>query len=280
MTFNVQNLFDGINDKQEYDDYRPPQWKDEDYQKRLVSIGKALVSVNIIPDIIAFEEVEHVKVVEDIQRYYFPQLQYIVGTDNKYSATENVLLSKYKILDSNVHSLTGSLAKGTRFILDVKLELPKKFSEQIETDIIQVLVVHLKSKRSSENISSDTLRGLQYKLLSSVIDESIPTIILGDFNDNNPVAHITTKNITQFPLETVHPDVTGTYNYKNEWEQLDHILFDSYFDQILEDEHLQVVDVSPFLTSKMKPHRFIRNIKNFTAISDHLPLLFYADFVE
>lgn len=271
MTFNVQNIFDGIDNHQEYSDYKPPQWTEKDYQKRLVSIGKAIQSLDFIPSLIAFQEVEHKGIVEDIQQYYLPSLTYMAYTDNKYSATENVLLSKYEIVNVNTHTIDSHIEKGTRHILEVRVNM-----NEVE---VQVLVVHLKSKRVSKGTPSDTIRQFQYNVIDRIIDDTSPTMILGDFNDDTPLPHLKNNTLLELNLES-HTGIQGTYNYQDNWNRLDHILFDDDFDDMLANEHLLVFDISPFINSYGYPNKFIKRRKNFSAVSDHLPLVFYADFME
>lgn len=283
FTFNVQNLFDGIDDRQEYKEYKPPKWTEDDYQKRLVAIGRALQSVNPMPSIIALQEVENSNVVEELQKYYLPQLPYVVVSDNPYSATENALLSKYKILRVHTHRVGGKAGKRNRYLLDVRLEIPPSSKNDI-AHILQVLVVHLKSKRTQTNstgktiISSDAIRHMQYQLIITVIDKSIPTIVLGDFNDGHPLDSLPNNMFTTFTLKSQHDSVSGSYYYKKEWEQIDHILLDTLANDFFSNEVITVWDKTPFINSKNIPNQFFLYFKNFNAVSDHLPVLFNAEY--
>jgi len=80
--YNVENLFDTINDPLTFDDERTPQgsfsWTKERYEKKVGNIAKVISQIgleetNMLPDIIGLCEVENAKVVQDLVNH--PLLQ-------------------------------------------------------------------------------------------------------------------------------------------------------------------------------------------------------------
>ena len=284
VTFNVQNLFDGVNDKQEYSSYKPPKWTKKNYEKRLVAIGKALQNMPR-PTLIALQEVEHEQVVTDLQEYYLSAFEYVAITDNPFSATENALISQYEIESVNTHTIQDSFYRNNRYILDVIVKVPLEHGNITQ---LQVIVVHLKSKipSKSKKYSSDQIRAMQYELIQRIENPAIPSIIIGDFNDTVPIESLQTDGANteskyiSYPFTSHYNEVEGTYYYKHEWQQLDHILVDKESDMLFQDELITVLDYAPFLTEDGVPNKFILYKENYDAVSDHLPLLFVANFTN
>lgn len=272
LTFNVQNLFDGVDNEQEYNEYKPPHWNTKDYQRRLVSIGKSLQGISPTPDIILLQEVEHQKVVEELHQYYLSKLLYVIVSDNQYSATENCLLSRYPIHEVRSHNLEYQFMGGNRYIMEVLLEYPT-----LDSELLQVILVHLKSQRNNENYQSDRIRAMQYKLITHIAKDEFPTIVVGDFNDTHPLTLLGQEAWVSYSLFAHNNTIKGSYYYKKQWEQLDHVLLDNRADAIFMNKELWVLDIAPFINKKDFPNKFNRSFKNFSGVSDHLPVLFMAD---
>ena len=67
MTWNMQALFDGRDDGNEYDEYRASAgWSAEKYRGRLSVISKAISGMSTMPDIIAALEIESPAVIKDL----------------------------------------------------------------------------------------------------------------------------------------------------------------------------------------------------------------------
>ena len=294
MTFNVQNLFDGNKDGTEYQEYSPPRWNNTQYQRRLSAVGKALQKLSFSLDIIVLQEVENKKVVQDIQKYYLPNLVYVAVSTAKKSAVQIALLSRYKIISVNEHQVQIPSLFGLRSILEVLLRFPSKKNKKGITAAIQVFAVHLKSKRKSDiNISSEQIRAFQYKLIANNINISIPTLFLGDFNDEDAYAHLQDayyqkhkQNIESLIHTSKYYDIentiNGTYYYKG-WMQLDHIFFDSSFETIFSKLAISIIDDTPFTivskkSNSIMTNKFNERIGNYSAVSDHLPVLLIAHY--
>ncbi len=286
MTFNVQNLFDGIKNGEEYKEYRPPKWNKNAYEERLIAIGKAIQSVKQSIDLIVLQEVENQGVLEDLQRYYLPTFKHIAITNNPHGAVEVAIMSRHEILSTNTHTLQDIKPDAQfhtlRPVLDVSIAFSTPTYEKL-----QILGVHLKSHRKSRTaLSSDEIRSYQYQLISQVIDTRIPSIIAGDFNDTAPIEHLLRYDaqVLQLPTSTSQNaqgyrgiDISGTYYYKSQWQQIDHILIDVVFDKIVQNKQNTIIAQQPFITNKGLPNRFYKNNRAH-AVSDHLPLIFSASW--
>ncbi len=287
MSFNVQNLFDGQKNGREYDTYMPPSWTEKSYQKRLIAVGKSLQAKAKNFDILVLQEIENKKVVKDLHTYYLPAFSYFEITQEKKSSVQVAVMSRYPFKSVNSHNIHvgGKKKHSTRPVLDVKIKLPF-----IKGAILQVLAVHLKSRiQTKGKYTSDDIRSLQYSLISDVIDSTVPTIIAGDFNDFTPAGVINEKikkegrfySVKDFLLiDNLKRDqdasILGTYYYRSRWQVIDHILIDNVLDDMVHSEKITILAEVPFITKDGYPNKFSTRKKNFSAVSDHLPLLFIA----
>lgn len=299
LTFNAGNVFDAEIDGDEYPEYRPPKWSREFYEKRLVAVGQALQRAASSADVIVLQEVENERVVKDLQRYYLPAFKYAAVTDNEHSATEVALLSRIRITAAKTHSVDalGSAAlRSLRPVLDVRLSVSfakaigttqNKNQPEPQTEL-QILAVHLKSKRASRGaVSSDEMRRRQYLLLAAADDASVPTLIVGDFNDESPARSLaaaggaaTSPNVSAYKnaRDFTNAPVTGTFYFRNEWEQIDHVLMDGAFAAAVRSAESVIVAREPFVNAKGLPNRVIDGKSGPRGVSDHLPLLFTASW--
>ena len=79
MYYNVENLFDTIDDPNKKDESFLPSnpkynWNASKYQRKLDHLAKVISSIyNYLPDIIGFAEVENITVLEDLCNHQFRQ---------------------------------------------------------------------------------------------------------------------------------------------------------------------------------------------------------------
>ncbi len=165
ITFNVQNLFDGTQNGQEYAQYLPPRWNARSYETRLVAIGTALQSLEYPLDVIVLQEIENRAVVEDLRKYYLPAFKHIATSDNKHGAVELAIMSKHPIVSTKTHALRqrkpNKQFRTLRPLLDVSIATSPPPHKSL-----QIIAVHLKSHRKSRGtLSSDEIRAHQFKLI-------------------------------------------------------------------------------------------------------------------
>lgn len=202
MSYNVENLFDTIDDVRTNDDEFTPEgakhWTQHRYRQKLKRIAQVISSVGgkYWPSIITLVEVENASVIDDLleqtslrSRGY----KYVItnsldprGIDVAilYRATDVELISKreYQV------DFREKPDKHSRNILELKLRLPNE-------DILYVYGLHLPSRREGvaeseplrcEVLSqlSETIRGIYHNL---GVEERRRThfIMMGDFNEES-----------------------------------------------------------------------------------------------
>ena len=241
--YNVENLFDTVEDTTIWDDEFLPDstkdWTPERYYKKLVDLTKVLteISEDDLPEIVGVCEVENRQVVEDL------------------FATDSLISGKYKIIHEESPDFRGidvALAYNSELFSELHHEkIRYSFSFEPETttrdilyakllscgDTLHFFVNHWPSRRGGQEQSEPkrlkAATVLRTKIDSILLkDKSAKIIAMGDFNDypNNksmtevmncePGANQRLTNLTyQF-----HEEGLGTYNYRGEWGMLDQFI--------------------------------------------------------
>ena len=261
VSYNVQLLFDSVDNGDEYSPYTLAEgYSDALYQKRLESLSQALLQYQSIdPDIIVLQEIENDRVVVDVIDQYLKSrgFSYYVVSDNPSSPIEIAIISRYKIVDAHIHSISQQ-----RPIVEAVID--------VRGEQIRLFALHLRSQREGFE-ESEKERVKSVKALSSIIDEynnshvPLPCIIAGDFNESitsyeqyggslqtalRPYdtlivddditkgslfvtgAIVNEKNWYSFYLDPTQMNrlsVPGSYYYQGLWESFDHILLSKEF---------------------------------------------------
>ena len=190
-SYNVENLFDMINNGTEYDSYKPKKhnWTRATLNKKLLNISEVICDINA--DIIGVQEIENENVLKLLQKSLRStgcHYKYVAITHKKHSAIQVALLSKLPI--TNAKEIVVNKKLKYRNILEVKY--------MIENRPLFVYVNHWTSKNSPESkrlLSAQVLN----KRLKGLPKES-DYILLGDFNSNyNEYKH----------MEVQHNDTRG-----------------------------------------------------------------------
>ena len=198
ISWNVQNLFDGMDNGFEYAEFRKSEgWNTEKYQARLHGITAALNGENgIKADILALMEVENAAVIEDLAEKSFLDYRwtFFAGTP-VYSAEaqedpDSVLnsyiglgvLSNLPLTETRAHSFHSSNGSIPRPIAEIWVDT--------EAGPLILFICHWKSKREGAEKTSSLRRdaaALITRRLSEIEreDPGIPVIILGDLNENH-----------------------------------------------------------------------------------------------
>lgn len=283
MSWNVQNLFDGVDNGQEYDDYsvKDGLWSDKLYKLRLRNIVK-IIELNS-PDIIGFQEIEGTVVLQDIINM-IPEYKYHVSTEEP-GAIQLGILSRYPIIK------TGLI---TPYSDRSRLRSLQEISFDINGLELIIINNHWKSKRGafSEDLRLKSSLALKKRLLE-LSDKEV--VVLGDLNENyneyqkvyksfdtalmyrarGSGLTITEGHIESDELYTVWPGsvVAGSYKYKGEWESIDHFLLNKklmdkdnfYFSEFFVDNR------DLLLNNKGDVKKWNKDFKN--GYSDHLPII-------
>jgi endonuclease/exonuclease/phosphatase family metal-dependent hydrolase len=188
MTWNMQALFDGVDDGNEYDEYKASAgWTPEKYSGRITAISRAIGGMNTVPDIIAMQEIESVRVMEDLANSL---------SNHGYSCTHFAnnpgmslglgILSRLPISESKTHSISIDGDTAPRPVLEVRIE---KNDSGNQGESFVLFICHWKSKLGSEELTENTRRASARIILRRIRElaneePAPPVIVLGDLNEN------------------------------------------------------------------------------------------------
>ncbi len=250
--YNVENLFDTINDPKTWDDDRTPKgrdrWTSVIYEKKLKNIAKVIADIgfdltNQSPSVIGLCEIENRKVLEDLIK------------------TESLIKENYQIIHYDSPDERGidvaMLFKQNRFIVSSSKTYPlylkrkdgsRDFTRDhllvsgfLDNDPIHFIINHWPS-RSGGQMRSEPGRILAGKLNKKIIDSILQSnpkaniISMGDFNDNPSDKSVKPILNTIFkkskikegqlfnPMEELYRKGYGSYRYKGKWDMIDQFL--------------------------------------------------------
>lgn len=302
--YNVENLFDTIDDPKTEDEWFLPtsetEWNSEKYIKKLADLSKVIDAMNSEvggPDIIGLCEVENFEVVKDLVSQAVLKDSYydIVHFDSPDARGIDVAAlyntTKFKLLDSQpiLLSIADDESYRTRDILYCKFEVINS------KNILHVYVNHWSSRRGGAEASSYK-RENAAKTLKNHISENIPQwetqniIVLGDMNDyptDNSIYAVlgaqeldSESHLVNLQLDN-HIKGFGTYNYKGEWGCLDNIIITNGLKTklktpgavIMKEDWMMFTDKEGNAT----PNRTYGGSNYYGGISDHLPVYFEVE---
>ena len=312
MEYNVENLFDTINNPEKDDDEFLPSgnrhWMGKRYYHKLRQISKAISAAGewSTPALVALCEVENDSVVTHLlsrtplrQQHY----RYCMTHGSDTRGINTALLYQRDLFGYISHMehpvvFSHENHKETRNILHV-------WGKIITTDTLDVFVCHFPSRYGGEKETEadrfDAARTLRLLCDSLLHVRTTPQIlIMGDFNDtaeNRSLTEVLSAgkiteaiderrlyNLFATPMKDAPP---GTHKYRGEWAQLDHIIVSG---NLLSDKsamHLisgsNKIFAPSFLFIEDKTHKGMRPLRTYNGFryeggfSDHLPLI--ADFI-
>ena len=201
-----------------------------------------------------------------------------------------MILSKYPVERYFVHRLQTEKKVSLRPLIEVVLNTGSKDKPQLLT----VFAVHWKSKTGGSD--SAVVRAQQEAQLIKKIQEhrernpDIPFVVCGDFNQTleefNQLSDFPVCwNVSSYRTENeAGAQPNGSYYFKNSWEKIDHIFYESGTSDYEVSENasdtgqayieplLFFVLYEPPLIEDGKPVRY--NVLTGEGYSDHLPLGF------
>jgi len=309
--YNIENLFDTVNDSSTYDDDRTPQGKDywtkERYLYKIENISKVLSQIGSIvaqssPDIIGLCEVENIKVIEDLVSH--PNLQDknygIVHFDSPDERGIDVALiyKKAAFLPTTFQSRRLLLFNedGERDYTRDQLVV----GGILDDEQIYCIVNHWPSRSGGETRSKPhrlAAAKLNKSIIDSIIkfDNSAKIISLGDFNDD-PLDDSLKKilktkgkkknleeNYLFNPMEKLFKKGVGSLAYRDRWNLFDQIYFTT---SLLNGEGGSYrfwkagIFVPPYLVTKKGkykgyPFRTYAGGSYMGGYSDHFPIYMY-----
>lgn len=304
LTYNVQNIFDAVDNGTEYYEYDPGngEWNDILYNTRLLNLSEVIkTSVKGGPDIIALQEVENLHVVTDLRELYLKGMGYrdIAATAKEDSAVQVAVISRIPFDSVFVHDISCGLSENLRPVLEVDF--------QTGTKRVYLFNNHWKS-RIGGAFETEYQRRYSAMILKERIesifksDPSAEIVALGDFNESHD-EYIRTGGeycTALIPFsESAMPDCSsslvltgnldnlsfspkafvmydpwfneqkevGSYFYKSEWETIDHCMIIGLSSL----PEFSVAGAAFLLTPEGIPAEW--NKRAGTGYSDHLPLL-------
>ena len=143
LSWNVQNLFDGIDDGSEYPEFDPGggKWNQRLYRRRLDRIGSILAKIGRDgPDIIILQEIEKARITDDLAQGQLKNkgYRYRLAVPG-YGIIRSAVLSRYPVFDVQVVECGFWGERSLRPLLIFSLQLPD--------EAIRVIAVHWKSPR-------------------------------------------------------------------------------------------------------------------------------------
>jgi predicted extracellular nuclease len=249
-SWNVENLFDTLDDKEKDDNEFLPssekEWNSEKYGIKIKNLTQVICDMNEKkgPDILGLVEIENYMVLEDLVK----SIKIINSKEYKIVHVEsldprgidNALLYNSSVFD--VEKVTPikidleSDHSNTRFILKVELKIKEK---KKKSNLI-VYVNHWPSRRGGEDTSEKNRIAAANTLLTDISklkSAKANIIIIGDFNDEpinksiidvlnaKDINELQNKNITLFNLAKAKKDLgEGTFYYRGAWNMLDQMI--------------------------------------------------------
>ena len=299
MFYNVENLFDTINDPLIRDDDFTPEgkkkWTTERYQKKLNDLAKVISSIDneSLPSLVGFAEIENKVVLEDLIKtdYLNSQNYQIVHEESPdvrgidvgliYNPDDFTYLSHQKIripLDTEYK---------VRDILYVKGILYNK-------DTLHIFINHWKSRSGGQTETepqriqcAKTLRNSVDSILA--INKEAKILIMGDLNDEPQDSSIfkTLKANNSYEQNSLYnvmlklsKEGFGSHNYRGHWNMLDNIIVSN---NLVDSKDLDVSENTGHIFSpewitysnksgNKSPNRTYGGSNYYGGYSDHYPV--------
>ena len=193
MTWNMQALFDGVDDGNEYDDYlMSAGWSKEKYQGRISVISKAIGGMNGVPDIIAIQEIESEQVISDLadslSGHGYTWTHFANSPDMSLGIG---IVSRYPFKETRSHSINVNGDAVPRPVLEVRVNAEKANVKNETGDASLVLFIcHWKSKLGGEAVTEEARRASARIIIRRIRElaeqePGLPVIVMGDLNENH-----------------------------------------------------------------------------------------------
>ena len=248
VSYNVENLFDTIDNPNTLDEQFLPQsskkWNTGRYKKKINDIARVISEINIneLPEIVGLCEIENRTVLKDLvnSRFLKNGNYEIVHKDSPDKRGIDVALlyrkNEFRYIKHQIYPVKFDFdpETGTRDILYVKGKVNNG-------EILHIFVNHWNSRREGIE-QSEPKRIYTAKILRSKIDSLLAKdrkakiIVLGDFNDApenkslqkilNARNNFRTKDSKELYNLMFDKSINGagTYNYKGDWIMFDNII--------------------------------------------------------
>ena len=300
--YNVENLFDTIDEPGKNDEEFTPggqdKWTEERYYKKVDDIAKVLSSINEkeLPEMIGLCEVENQKVLEDVvndnhlSRGKYRIVHYESPDNRGIDCAFLYRPDEFDVVSSRpIHvSFAGEPEFHTRDILYVK-------GKTLNGEEMHIFINHWPSRIGGAE-QSEYARVTVATLLKSKIDSvqqensSAEIIVMGDMNDEPSNKSLTEVLGAAKPGDTnsglvnlmypIHEAKQGSYKYQGNWNMLDNLVVSS---NLLDNKGFQCVEKQGHVfhrewmeyknaNGEISPNRTYGGTNYYGGISDHFPV--------
>lgn len=301
MTYNLENLFDNVDDPGKNDETYLPvskkktrkikekcqaarkshwvkeclttNWTDLKIQKKMSRLAKVINSY--APDVLFVQEVENISVLKTLNEKHlgFKEVILLEGEDKR-GIDVGILTNLNLLKKPKIHSQkTKKFKKPTRGILEATFELPGEQEEQLT-----LYAVHLPSQGSNTQARENGLEVLR-KIAAK---KDGLKIVAGDFNitkKENYIYKKTLKDSFMVSHEIGCKKCKGTYYYhpRRAWSFFDVFLFSKSFKNNknwkIDRSSIRAYNVLDMQNTKYNtPARFLDG-EHKNGVSDHWPLV-------
>ncbi len=244
--YNVENLFDTVDNPFTYDDDFTTEgkrrWNKKRYFKKLGKLARTISKIGkdesyFLPAIVGLVEVENKRVLDDLiaQKSLKGYYDYVHYDSSDERGIDTALLYQpdfFKVLSSESHPLILFDDDGSRdYTRDILEVHGKLFGEKI-----YFLVNHWPSRRKGQELSEpERLKAsnLLVDIMNSIKkrDKKAKFVIMGDFNDNpdnRSIENVVGEGLIN-PMELLFDRGLGTLTHKKEWHLFDQIILSKEF---------------------------------------------------
>lgn len=192
MTYNVENLFDGVDNGTEYRDYDPGEdkWSVEQFHAKMLAIAEVIgTALPNGPDIVALQEIENEHVLETLRTEGLKNLGYRFSAvvEAPGAAVNTGLLSRFPLAGVRSHTLHVPDSERLRGILEVEIDVSgstlyifnshwkSKAGGAEETEPLRIAAAELAERRIAEILQEHEAAG---KAAADIV-------LCGDLNENH-----------------------------------------------------------------------------------------------
>ena len=301
MSYNVENLFDTVDDPKVPDEEFLPasekKWDNEKYQKKLADIARVISEVNPLelPEVVGLLEVENQQVLEDLVNTGNLKEKYAIIHEESpdYRGIDVALIYRKDAFREITHEVLPVIFPDdpefkTRDILHV--------TGRIKNKTVHVFVNHWPSRIGGDE-KTEPKRVLAASVLKKKVDEICAAdpksriIIMGDMNDEPANKSLKETLGAESPdskallVNLMMPDDAGgkgTYFYSGNWNMLDNLVVS---ESVLKSKRMCVEGQKGNIFSNdwmiftnkngdKTPNRSYVGNKYVGGVSDHFPVYF------
>lgn len=299
MSYNVENLFDTIDDPKIPDEEFLPEsekeWTRDRYQKKLADISKVISEINPkeLPELIGLAEIENQMVLEDLIRT--PEL------NNKYAIIHEES-PDYRGIDVALLYRKDAFREITHEVIPVVFPDEPKFKTRdilhvtglIKHKTVHIFVNHWPSRIGGDE-KTEPKRVFAASVLKKKVDQVLKEdphariIIMGDMNDEPENKSLKETLGAKMPgsgaplVNLMMPDEAagkGTYFYRGNWNMLDNLVVS---EPVLKSNGMRVENAKGYIFSAdwmiytnkegdKTPNRTYVGNKYVAGVSDHFPV--------